>query len=279
MSGQINQLINQSHQPLAFEALIALAVIIFTAAYLRRVFAIIVLAGSLATILIGTAILSNDVGLSGPPGGAARLKRFLTVNQAATSEHGDGAAVCTDSDQFVARQSITAVRRAGHRTRHAIVRVKAENFRNDTAPAPSLARSESAAIANAYPELVRRAFPGLAPERLLQVAASTVSGLPGWQIVNTDPKTLTLRSIHKGHFLGLDDEIRIFVSARSEIDLCSRTLPDQSGSLLQVGIFHGDFGSNIGHIKEFYAALGPALDEAYRERELRLTAEEHGIRP
>jgi len=147
-----------------------------------------------------------------------------------------------------------------------------------SAPAPPPAPPAIAPTANSYPELVRHAYPGIAPERLLQVAAFTVSGLPAWQIVTTDSKTLTLVAIHKGHLLSPDDEIKITVTPRSEIDLCSRSRMDESAPF-QLGVFHGDFGSNIGHIKEFYAALPPAIDEAYRERELNLTAEQHGIRP
>jgi hypothetical protein len=32
-------------------------------------------------------------------------------------------------------------------------------------------------------------------------------------------------------------------------------------------LFSGDFGANIGHIKEFYAAIEPKVDQAYTEQE------------
>jgi hypothetical protein len=282
MSPQLDQLTSQMHQRLALEAIIAIVVIVFAAVYLRRSFTIIlgiaVLLGSLATIIGGVAILSNNVGLSGPPGSAARLKRFLTVSWAATSERGDGAAVCPDSVELVAHQPIDARRHMGRRMRHGVQRTAAES-RPGAVPSPPAQSVIDGASPNFYPELVRHAYPGIPPERLLQVAAFTVSGLPGWQIVSTDAKALTLAAIHKGSLFSAEDEIKISVTQRSEVDLCSRSRTGESGAPYPFVILHGDFGANIGHIKEFYAALPPAINEAYRERELDLTAAQHGIRP
>ena len=112
----------------------------------------------------------------------------------------------------------------------------------------------------------------------MQVAASTVSGLPGWQIVSSDPKTLTINATYRTRLLGFIDDVRIVVTPRSEVDLCSRSRVGEPGSQSPFAAWHGDFGANIGHIKEFYLALAPAADEAYRQVEIQQTAQQHGVK-
>jgi hypothetical protein len=60
--------------------------------------------------------------------------------------------------------------------------------------------------------------------------------------------------------------------------VCSRSRVGEPGSQPAFSVFQGDFGSNIGRIKEFYLALAPAADEAYRQVEIEQTAQQHGVK-
>jgi len=126
---------------------------------------------------------------------------------------------------------------------------------------------------------VRNSYPGIPPARLMQVVASTVSGLPGWEIVSSDPAKLTINAVYHTRLLGLADDVRIIVTPRSEVDVCSRSRVGEPGSQSPLAAaFHGDFGANIGHIKELDLALAPAADEAYRRVEIEQTAKQHGVK-
>jgi uncharacterized protein (DUF1499 family) len=133
----------------------------------------------------------------------------------------------------------------------------------------------SAKPANEFPELVRIAYPGIPPERLMQVVASTIGGLPGWEVVSSDARTMTINAVYKTRLLGFVDDVRVIITPRSEVDVCSRSRVGEAGSSSPFAGFHGDFGANIGHVKELYLALAPAADEAYRQLELEETAQQH----
>lgn len=202
----------------------------------------------------------------------ARLHRFLTVDWAATSENGDGSAACADPAELAARQPAGVE----HRERRNVKRRSAARTVAKPAVAPKTSADGKAEAG--FPELVRKSYPGIPPARLMQLAASTVSGLPGWQIINSDPRTLTINAVYRTRLLGFHDDVRIIVTPRSEVDLCSRSRVGEPGSRSPLGVLPGDFGANIGHIKEFYLALAPSVDEAYRELEIEQTAEQHGVK-
>jgi hypothetical protein len=84
--------------------------------------------------------------------------------------------------------------------------------------------------------------------------------------------------VYHTRVLGLLDDVRIVVTPRSEVDVCSRSRFGEPDSQSPLSAFHGDFGSNIGRIKEFYLALAPAADAAYRQVEIEQTAEQHGVK-
>lgn len=284
MGAQAQNLLNQVPPRLALEVLILAVIILVSSIFLRRelriLVGIVVFFGSIAVIIGGTAILMNNVSLSGSPGPLARLKRFLTVDWAATSEHGDSAAACADPAQLAARGPVP-IERAEHRP---VRRAPAHTGAHSGAPPSSAAMPGAGAGAGAgaptdFPELVRRAYPGIPPKRLMQLAAATVSSLPGWQLVSTDEKTLTVDAVYRTRLLGFDDDVRIIVTPRGEVDVCSRSRVGESGAQSPLRFFRGDFGANVGHIKEFYLALNPAVDEAYRQEEMRQTAAQHGVRP
>ena len=269
---------------LAAEIVLGALVLIVLSIYLRgrlgTLCRIAVFIGAMAVIVGGTAILMNNVSLAGPPNPAVRLQRFLTVNWAATSDKGDGATACADPTELAARQPSGVEHRERHHLRRAAAHMNAEPTAAPTAN-PSAAGASVASGGEArpgFPELVRNSYPGIPPARLMQVAASTVSGLPGWQIVSSDPKTLTINAVYHTRLLGFVDDVRIVVTPRSEVDLCSRSRIGEPGSQSPLSAWHGDFGANIGHIKEFYLALAPAADEAYRQVELQETAQQHGVR-
>jgi Protein of unknown function (DUF1499) len=279
MDAQLQSLLVAGPERLAIEIVLGAVVLIVLSIYLHgpvgTICRVAVFIGAMAVIIGGTAILMNNVSLAGPPNPAVRLQRYLTMNWAATSDKGDGAAACASPAELAARQPAGVE----HRERRHLRRT-AVNAQPIAAPTPNPgARAPGAGEARAgFPELVRNSYPGIPPTRLMQVAASTVSGLPGWEIVNSDPKTLTINAIYRSRLLGLIDDVRIVVTPRSEIDLCSRSRIGEPGSQSPISAWHGDFGANIGHIKEFYLAMGPAADEAYRQVELQETAQQHGVK-
>lgn len=266
MQVQIQGLLAHIPERLLIEAVIAAALIFGAAIFFRRALRIIVrivlLVCLVAVIIGGIAILMNNVSLAGPPGPLARLRRFLTVDWAATSPKGDGAATCADLKTLTARAPARPPR---HRHAEAASAAQAAN-----APVAGEAQDD-------YPELVRRSYPGIPPQRLFQLAASTVSGKPGWTVVSADPKTLVIQAIYRTRLLRFIDDVRIVVTPNSEIDVCSRSRVGEPADQSALGFFHGDFGANIGHIKEFYAALAPEVNVAYRREEVDRTAAEHGV--
>jgi uncharacterized protein (DUF1499 family) len=279
---QLQSFLVAGPERLAAEIVLGALVLIVLSIYVNGPFGtlcrVLVFIGAMAVIVGGTAILMNNVSLAGPPNPAVRLKRYLTVNWAATSDKGDGVGVCADPAALMARQPTDPEHREHRRLRRAAAHVGAES-----AAAPTAAPAAVAGAAGArgetqpgFPELVRNSYPGIPPARLMQVVASTVSTLPGWEIVSSNPATLTINAIYHTRLLGLIDDVRIVVTPRSEVDLCSRSRVGEPGSQSPLAAFHGDFGSNIGRIKEFYLAMAPAADEAYRQVEIEQTAQQHG---
>jgi len=261
----------------AAELILTAIVLIILSIYVRgpigTFFRVLVFFGAIAVIGVGSAILMNNVSLAGPPNPAVRLYRFLTVNWAATSEKGDGAAACADV-QALAGRLPTDVEH--HERRH--------QRRVSTSAEPPVSASPAASTKNArpaaeqdFPELVRNSYPGIPPERLMQLAASTLSSLPGWELVNTDAKTLTVNARYHTRVFGFIDDVRIVVTPRSEVDLCSRSRAGEDAQW-PMSLMHADFGANLGHIKEFYLALAPAVNEAYRQLEIQQTAQQHGVK-
>ena len=118
---------------------------------------------------------------------------------------------------------------------------------------------------------MRHGYPGIARNKLFELARQTVNELGGWKIVNAAPYTLDC--VYSTRVFRFQDEVAITVMPNSEIDLCSRSKAAESGSWLAV--FPGDFGANIGHIKEFYAALEPKVEAVYKEQEQKANSAPH----
>jgi Protein of unknown function (DUF1499) len=269
MNAHVQSLLAHPQRALEIAIVVAVA-IVFVALFMRPavrvLFKITILVGILAIIAGGVAILMNGVSLAGPPGPAARLRRFLTVDWAATSATGNGAAGCADAHQLAAAALPHKVGRLRHAAEHT------------SAPAtPAAGTGTQTSVGNDYPELVRRSYPGIPPRRLFQIAANTASGMPGWQIATADPKTMTIDAFYTTRVLGFRDDVRIVVTPDDGVDVCSRSRVGEPDARSLMGFFHGDFGANISHIKEFYAALTPPTDAAYRHEELKQAAKEHGV--
>src|SRR5512146_22051 len=284
MDMQLQSFLVPGPERLAVEIVLGALLLIILSIYLRGPLAtlcrFLVFLGAMAVIIAGAAILMNNVSLAGPPNPAVRLQRFLTVDLAGTSDEGCGTTACAGPAQLVARQpAATEHRERRHLRRSAERSAVVEPGPSAAQPAqPAAGETGDGPAQQGFPELVRNAYPGIPPTRLMQLAASTVSGLPGWQIVSSDPKTLTINAMYHTRLLGFVDDVRIIVTPRSEVDLCSRSRVGESGSQSPLSFFHGDFGANIGHIKEFNLALAPAADEAYRQIEIEETAKQHGVK-
>ncbi len=256
-------------------AIVLIVLSIYVRGSVGTLIRILVFFGAIAVIAVGSAILMNNVSLAGPPSPAVRLYRFLTVNWAATSEKGDGAAACADPQALAARQPVDIER---HERRHQRHVGDSADVAAASSPPPVADKASSAAPTEQdFPELVRNSYPGIPPERLMQLAASTVSSLPGWELVNTDAKTLTVNARYHTRVFDFVDDIRIVVTPRSEVDLCSRSRTGEDARW-PMNLLHADFGANVGHIKEFYLALAPAVNEAYRRLEIEQTAQQHGVK-
>src|SRR5689334_4641049 len=192
LMSQLQAFLASGPERLAAEIALGALVLIILSIYLHGPIAtvcrIAVFIGAMAVIIGGTAILMNNVSLAGPPNPAIRLQRFVTVNWAATSDKGEGDAPCAAVAELIARQPVDAEHHEHHRPHRAVAHAGAE-----AAPANAIRADEAEGEAQqGFPELVRQAYPGIPPARLMQVAAATASGLPGWQVVSSDPKTLTL---------------------------------------------------------------------------------------
>lgn len=198
---------------------------------------------SIAFIVLGVSLLLNNVALFEPPGAKARLLRFLTVNQAATSPSGRGSIDCVESTKLA------------EGSRH----VKSQP---PVLPGSPAALEEAVEEENdLYPELVQRGYPGIPRPLLFQLAQKVVTQTGGWNLVKADPRTDSLQCTYTSRILHLVDDVEIVVTSRNEIRVCSSS---------RLGI--GDLGANIGHIKEFYAALEPFIDAVYKEEERRENA-------
>ena len=107
-----------------------------------------------------------------------------------------------------------------------------------------------------YPELVVHGYPGISRAELFADAQQAVSSLGGWKIANVDRDNDTLDCVYTSRIFRSEDDIRIVVTTKNRIFVCSRS---------RSRLFPGDFGANIGHIKEFQQAVEPSIEKFYKE--------------
>jgi len=242
---------------------------------IRFAFLIVVLFLAIAA----SAILVNDETPFDRPSSKQRIIRFLSEDSAATSEKGYGEAPCV-FDLPAAEQ------RAKEEAARAQLKKKQEEAASSPAPSgqstleisaqPSATPTPSPdqIDADLYDELMTRNYiceldtPVAIPRaKLLDMVQQTIAELKGWKLIGTDPHTGILNCIYTTQVLGSEDEIRIGVTPKSDVEICSESKSGEPGSGSLLGFFPGDFGANMGHIKQFYAALKEKTDGYCKELE------------
>jgi hypothetical protein len=242
-------------------AIVVLAILIFIPP-LRRIFTLLI---RLAVFLLAVAIIGagvtmilNDETIFEKPGVGMRVTRFVTMNSAAASSTGSSAVTC---DPTRPQPELTPGETAAPKP-----------AKEDQSGEPQMTRNKiptgvPAPLDDVFPELIRRGYPGIPRPELFKLSQDTVNSLGGWRIVKADPSTYTIDCIYTPRYFKLEDDVRITVDQSGDIEVCSRSglaRPDNT-SLLRY--FPGDLGSNVGHIKDFYEALEPKMDEVYQQEQ------------
>ena len=240
--------------------IVAAAVIlllIFVPFFRRLVFALLRIAIAVVAAFVavaGISMLMNNETIYEKPGAKARIIRFMTMDEAATSEKGLGTATCKWPDEPAATATLGSARST-----------------------PASGAADSGEPEDVYPELMTRSFPGISRQKLFDLSQQVVNSLGGWKIVKSDPHAGTLDCVYTSRILGAEDDVRITVTPKGDIELCSRSGTERKGSTSLLGVFPGDFGANIGHIKQFYETLEPKMDEVYKEEQEKENAKKpHG---
>jgi len=243
-------------------AAIVLGVIFFVPPVRRAagaVAGVVIAIVAIAVAVGGTAVLLNNVTIFDSPGTLARIKRFLTVDWAATSEHASGSAQCEYGwpGEPAAPPIESDHQGADHKRKQA----------GEHAPVPPWGLA--AQVEDYYPELVLHGYPGISRAELFADAQQAVNSLGGWKIANVDRDHDTLDCVYTSRIFRSEDDIRIVVTAKNRIFVCSRS---------RSRFFPGDFGANIGHIKEFQEAVEPSIEKFYNELKDKMRGRDNGQR-
>jgi hypothetical protein len=206
----------------------------------------------------GTAILMNNETIFDRPGWKQRATMFLTQNSAATSEKGIGDAAC-EIDKHADAADAEEARAKARKKKEA---AQAAASQPSASPTPTGEAEDE----NLYDELMTRNYiceldtPVAVPRaKLLDMVQQTIAELQGWKLIDIDQRTGVLNCTHTSRVLGLEDDIRIAITPHSDVEICSQSKVEL------LGFFPGDFGANIGHIKQFYAALKGKTDQFCEE--------------
>ena len=234
-------------------AVVAILILIFVPFIRRLVFALLrigiaLVAGFVA--VAGISMLMNNETIYEKPGSRPRTIRFLTEDHAATSEKGLGSATCKWPDEPAPTPMPSPA--------------AAVEQKSTGAPAAAATSTEEDDV---YPELMTRSFPGISRQKLFELSQEVVNSLGGWKIVKSDPRSGTIDCIYTSRIIGAEDDVRITVTGKGDIELCSRSGASRPNSTSLLGMFPGDFGANIGHIKQFYETLEPKMDAIYKEQQ------------
>ena len=232
---------------------VVILVLIFVPFLRRLVFALLRIGIALVAAFIavaGISMLMNNETIYEKPGAEARIIRFITEDHAATSEKGLGTATCKWPDETPTPTPMpTPAPQAGA----------------SPAAAPSAAASPSSEEEDVYPELMTRSFPGISRQKLFDLSTEVVNSLGGCKIVKSNPGAGTIDCIFTSRIIGSEDDVKITITPKGDVELCSRSGTARPGSTSVLGFFPGDFGANIGHIKQFYETLEPKMDAVYKE--------------
>ncbi len=221
--------------------------------------------------MAGVAILMNNETIFDHPSAQQRIVRFVARNSAATSENGWGDAPCSFDKPSKEDDTHAKSKKKQDEAAQTAAQAGAQGTAQPTAtPTPSPEDIQ----ANLYDELMTRNYicEGDTPiaigrAKLMEFVQQTIAELNGWKLINIDQRTGIVYCVHTSRILGLEDDVRILVTPKSDVEICSQSKAGepQSGSLL--GFFPGDFGANMGHIKQFYAAMKDKADQYCKELE------------
>jgi hypothetical protein len=243
--------------PVIIVAVTLIAVLIFVPAIFRLLVSLATFLIPVAIAVAGIAMIMNDETIFERPGPAQRVVRFVTMNSAAASQSGSGAVICQMGNQ---PQPATPAETAPHK------RIARKAPADQPQPARRLEPiATPAPLDDVFPELIRREYPGIPRQKLFELSQQTIKSLGGWKIVTADPRTFTIDCIYTTRVFKFEDDVRITVQASNELDVCSRSGMARPDATSMLRYFPGDLGANIGHIKEFYEALEPKMDEVYKE--------------
>jgi len=274
-------------------AAVVIVAILYFVPFLRRLVSVVIrlaiFALAIAVAVGGVTMLLNNETIFEQPGAKLRVKRFISENSARTTESGTGLALCDPAAppitkaaedalikqaqaQFAAEQAAAAAAAASP------VAASSPGAQTSTATAPSpastpspVAASSAAAAAEMpeddYPELMRRSYPGIPHAKLFDLSKEVVNSLGGWKIVKEDARAGTLDCTYTSRVVGMEDDVKITVMPNGEIDVCSRSGTARPDSTSLWRYFPGDFGANVGHIKQFYETIEPKMDAVYQEEQ------------
>jgi hypothetical protein len=247
--------------PVLVAAVVVLGLFIFIP-ILRRLLGLII---RLVIFLIavgiaaaGVTMILNNETIFERPGLGQRVTRFLTMNSAGTSTTGSKAVTCDpDAPPPPPNPTPAPFKHAAKKS----ATPEIQTTRND------LSTAAPATLDDVFPELILRGYPGISRDQLFQLSQQTVNSLGGWRIAEASPSNYTLNCIYTSRLLKLEDDVRITVQPSGDIDVCSRSGLARPGNTSLLRFFPGDLGANVGHIKEFYEALEPKMDEVYKEEQ------------
>ena len=240
-------------------ALVAIAVLIFVPHIFRLLVRLATFFIPVAIAVMGIAMIMNDETIFERPGAAQRVVRFVTMNSAAASQSGSGSVICQMGNQ---PQPGTPAETAP-RKRVA----KEEVFGKAHGGRTALPIATPAPFDDVFPELIRRSYPGIPRQKLFQLSQDTINSLGGWKIVKADPRNFTIDCIYTTQIFKFEDDVRITVQPSGVIDVCSRSGLARPDATSMLRYFPGDIGASVGHIKQFYEALEPKMDEVYKQEQ------------
>jgi hypothetical protein len=261
-------------------AIVFLAAVIFVPFVRSMLSGLLRFAFLLAVIFLaiaGSAILMNNETIFDRPSTKQRIIRFLAEDSAATSEKGYSEAPCVFDQPAAeqrAKEEAARARQEKKQEAPAATPNGQSTLQISAQPTASPTPSPDQIDANLYDELMTRNYicqldtPVAIPRaKLLDMVQQTIAELKGWKLISTDPHSGVLDCVYTTQVIGTEDDVRIGVTPKSDVALCSQSKSSEPGSGSMVGFFPGDFGANIGHIKQFYAALKEKTDAYCTELE------------
>ena len=242
--------------PVIVAALVVIAVLILFVFAFRLMVQLLVFLILVAVAAAGIAMIMNDETIFERPGAEQRVLRFVTMNSAAASASGDGSVTCQMGIQPNAVPTPAAPKHRAAKQAPAKEPESTSRLNPISTPAPP---------DDVFPELIQRSYPGIPRQNLFQLSQETINSLGGWKIVKADPGNFTIDCIYTSRIFKFEDDVRIAVESSGEIGVCARSGLARPDATSILRYFPGDIGASVGHIKQFYEALEPKMDEVYKQ--------------